>query len=129
MPCTQPDREPVAAKRAACLPLQNLPRRVSMRHSQSYRGSMILVRAEARGHGYAWRFTIEGTPAISGTGTTSGREASHGSALCEAMRAARLAIDWLQPDGSVGGARAVPRGAPARPSVSPAIRTDRPPVR
>jgi hypothetical protein len=60
---------------------------------------MIFVHAEHRERGYSWRFTIEGIPVISGTGTTSEDQAVQGGALCEAMRAARLAIDRVQAGG------------------------------
>ena len=67
-----------------------------MKHSQSHRGRTIFVHAEHRERGYSWSFTVEGPPVLSGIGMTF--DDVHGGALCEAMHAARLAIDRVQAD-------------------------------
>lgn len=68
-----------------------------MRHSQKHRGRTIVVHAQReRGQGYAWTYRVEELPTIAGRGITREDQDARESALCQAMCAARSAIDQAE---------------------------------
>ena len=68
-----------------------------MRHSQKHRGRTIVVHAQReRGQGYAWTYRVEELPALAGRGITREDQDARESALCQAMCAARSAIDQAE---------------------------------
>ncbi|MDP9927940.1 hypothetical protein [Variovorax paradoxus] len=72
-----------------------------MRHSQKHRGRTIVVQAQReRGRGYAWAYRVEELPALAGHGITWEDQDAQQGALCQAMRAARSAIDQAERAGS-----------------------------
>lgn len=68
-----------------------------MKHSQKHKGKTIVVHARHREHhdGYAWTYSIEELPAITGSGITGKDPGVREIALRQAMCAARRAIDQL----------------------------------